>query len=230
VISGDEAANDPGVRAMAAEAEVVIGIGMFESSFRGIADLVLPGTSYLERDGTTVNLEGRLQRQRRAVMAPCPDTLAWLAKLAERFGVELSPYASVVFDEVSAKCFGGITWASIGETSELPPRPERTELVSDTGTVSDTPGLKLVAYRPLFSGPAVERTPELAFQRPNGEIQIHADDAHERGIRNGQTVTVSSNGTSLELKARLARDLARGTVRVADGQQGELHERVEVRA
>ena len=63
----------------------VIGIGMFEESFRGLADLVLPGTSYLERDGTTVNLEGRLQRQRRAVIAPCPDELAWIAKLAERF-------------------------------------------------------------------------------------------------------------------------------------------------
>ncbi|HEV7639467.1 MAG TPA: 2Fe-2S iron-sulfur cluster-binding protein, partial [Gaiellaceae bacterium] len=56
VISGDEAATDPAVRAMAAEAEIVIGIGMFQESFRGIADLVLPGTSYLERDGTTINL------------------------------------------------------------------------------------------------------------------------------------------------------------------------------
>ena len=52
----------------------MIGIGMFEESFRELADLVLPGTSYLERDGTTVNLEGRLQRQRRAVLAPVPDS------------------------------------------------------------------------------------------------------------------------------------------------------------
>jgi hypothetical protein len=43
-------------------------------------------------------------------------------------------------------------------------------------------------------------------------------------------VTVSSNGTSLELKARLMRDLARGIVRVADGQQGEHHATVDVRA
>jgi anaerobic selenocysteine-containing dehydrogenase len=59
---------------------------------------------------------------------------------------------------------------------------------------------------------------------------MHTDDARARGIRNGQTVTVSSNGTSLELKARLMRNLARGTVRVAEGQQGELHADVEVRA
>ena len=53
-----------------------------------------PGTSYLERDGTYVNLEGRLQRLRRTVIPPAPDELAWIAKLAERFGVELSPYPS----------------------------------------------------------------------------------------------------------------------------------------
>ena len=66
IVSGDEAAGNPAVRALAEHADVVIGIGMFEESFRGFCDLVLPGTSYLERDGTTVNLEGRLQRQRRA--------------------------------------------------------------------------------------------------------------------------------------------------------------------
>src|SRR5438034_1123300 len=86
VICGDEAAMNEDVRAMAAEAGVVIGIGMFENSFRSVADLVLPGTSYLERDGTTINVEGRLQRQRRAVLAPVPDTLAWISKLAARFG------------------------------------------------------------------------------------------------------------------------------------------------
>jgi len=230
VISGDEAATNVSVRAMAAEADAVIGIGLFEDSFRGIADLVLPGTSYLERDGTTVNLEGRLQRQRRAVLAPVPDVLAWLARLAERFGVQLSPYPSVVFEEVAARCFGGIAFGDVGERAELPARTARAPLaVSDTPQVADT-GLRLLTYRPLFSGTAVDRVPELQFQRPYGEIQIHADDAHARGIRNGSTVTVSSNGTSLALRARLSRELERGTVRVAEEQAGGLHPRVEVSA
>jgi predicted molibdopterin-dependent oxidoreductase YjgC len=203
-------------------------MGMFESSFRGVADLVLPGTSYLERDGTTVNLEGRLQRQRRAVMAPVPDVLAWLAKLGERFGVELSPYTSLVFDEVSAKCFGGIAFADVGETAELPPRAQREE-VSDAVPVSDTfDGLRLVAYRPLFSGAAVERTPELQFQRPEPEVHLSRHDARARGIRNGQTVTVSSNGTSVELRARVAHDLRAGVVRIAREHAGDLHPSVEV--
>jgi NADH dehydrogenase/NADH:ubiquinone oxidoreductase subunit G len=230
VISGDEAAGDPAVRALAAAAELVIGIGMFEESFRGLADLVLPSTSYLERDGTTINLEGRLQRQRRTVFAPVPDTLAWIAKLAERFDVAVSPHVSVVFDEISERCFGGITFGEVGERAALPPRAERAGTPPPAKAVKPANGLRLVAYRPLFSGAAVDRTPELQFQRPAGEVQLSREDASARKIRNGQTVTVSSNGTSVELRARIARDLAAGTVRVAQGDAGELHAVVEVSA
>jgi len=212
VIFGDEAALNDDVRAMAAGAGVVIGIGMFENSFRGIADLVLPGTSYLERDGTTVNLEGRLQRQRRAVLAPVPDTLAWLAKLAERFTVELSPHVSVVFDEISEHCYGGIAFGEIGEQAPLAPQAKEphTPVHAKSAQAKKGRGLRLVAYRPLFSGAAVDRTPELQFQRPSAEVQISPADAETRKIRNGQTVKVSSNGTSVELRARIARDLAAG--------------------
>jgi predicted molibdopterin-dependent oxidoreductase YjgC len=231
VISGDEAAVDPSVRAMAAEADTVIGIGMFEESFRGIADLVLPGTSYLERDGTTVNLEGRLQRQRRAVLAAVPDVLAWVAKLGERFGVEISPYAPVVFDELATTCYGGVTYGEIGEHSPLLPKaataptPAKEPAAKAAGT-----GLRLVAYRPLFSGPAVDRTPELQFQRPDAIAELAPDDAKARGIRNGQAVTLSANGTSVELRARIARDLPAGAVRVASNHAADLHAIVEIRA
>src|SRR5439155_8452481 len=73
VVSGDDAVADASVRALAEHAEHVVAIALFADPLRGWADLVLPATSYLERDGTTMNLEGRLQRQRRAVFPPCPD-------------------------------------------------------------------------------------------------------------------------------------------------------------
>ncbi len=228
VISGDEAATDPSVRALAERANAVIGIGMFEESFRGLADLVLPSTSYLERDGTTINLEGRLQRQRRTVLAPVPDVLAWIAKLAERFDVVVSPHVSVVFDEISARCFGGITFGEVGERAALPPRAERAGTPPAAPPKPAVDGLRLVAYRPLFSGAAVDRTPELEFQRPADEVQLSREDAAARKIRNGQVVTVSSNGTSVQLRARIARDLVAGVVRIAQGSAGDLHATVEV--
>jgi anaerobic selenocysteine-containing dehydrogenase len=167
------------------------------------------------------------------VLAPCPDELAWIAKLAERFGVEVSPHASLVFDEVSAACFGGISFGEIGETAGLP-APAQTEAPPQAWT-ADGPAqpdgkLRLVAYRPLFSGPAVDRTPELEFQRPPAEVQLARADARARGIRNGQTVTVSSNGTSVELRARIARDLSAGTARIPREHAGDLHPLVEVTA
>jgi predicted molibdopterin-dependent oxidoreductase YjgC len=91
-----------------------------------------------------------------------------------------------------------------------------------------TEGLRVIAYRPLFSGPAVERTPELQFQRPRGEIELARDDARARGIGPGDAVTVSSNGTSVALRARIGRDLAAGTVRIARDDAEALHAFVEV--
>jgi NADH dehydrogenase/NADH:ubiquinone oxidoreductase subunit G len=232
IVSRELAAADPNVRALAESAGAVIGIGMFEGTFRGWCDLVLPGTSYLERDGTTLNLEGRLQRQRRAVVAPCPDELAWIAKLAERFEVELSAHASQVFDEVSARCYGGISFADVGERAPLPARVASTVAVPAPASheLPAGEGLRLVAYRPLFSGAAVERTPELEFMRRSGEVDLAADDARARGIHDGDQVTVSSNGTSRALRARIARDLAPGLVRIPHDDAAGLHELVEVSA
>ena len=83
-------------------------------------------------------------------------------------------------------------------------------------------------YRPLFSGAAVERVPELQFLRPLNEVHLAETDAHERGIRNGDDVTVRSNGTSVTLRARLTRELRRGVVRIADEHAGDLQTSVEV--
>ena len=236
IVSGDEAAADPAVRALAEQAESVLAITMFHGLAVGWADLVLPGTSYLERDGSFVNLEGRVQRLRRSVIPPVPDELAWIAKLAERFDVELSPHAAIVFEEVSERCFGGIPFGAVGERAPLPertayvaPEPAPTAPIPAAEPTEHFLGtLRLQRYKPLFSGPAVERVPELQFQRPDAEIELAYDDAQRREIASGDEVSVRSNGTSLALRARVSRALAAGTARIADEHAGELHRDVEV--
>ena len=238
IVSGDEAAADPAVRALAEQAERVIAITMFHGLAVGWADLVLPGTSYLERDGSYVNLEGRLQRLRRTVIPPVPDEIAWLAKLAERFGVELSPHPSAVFAELSGLIYGGMAFGAVGERAPLPDRsPYEAPPPAPVAPVPPAPPppgehflgtLKLQRYRPLFAGPAVERVPELAFQRPEPVIELAADDAERRQIANGDTVNVRSNGTSVELQARVRRALAAGTARIAEEYAADLHREVEV--
>jgi NADH-quinone oxidoreductase subunit G len=232
VVSGDEAANDPNVRALAERAEAVLAVSMFHGLAVGWADLVLPGTSYLERDGTYVNLEGRLQRLRRAAIPPGPDELDWLSRLAARFGVELAPNAPAVFAELSERCYGGLSYGEVGERAplrtyaEAPAHPETPPLPEPAPASGE--GLQLVSYKPLFSGPAVERVGELQFQRPPAEIELAAADARARGIANGAPVTVRSNGTSVELRARIAKNLRPGVARIAREHAGDLHGTVEV--
>jgi len=235
VVVGDEAAASPSVRALAERSEAVIAVTMFHGLASGWADLVLPATSTLERDGTLLNLEGRLQRLRRAVIPPVPDELAWIAKLAGRFEVDLSPHPAVLFEELSALCFGSV---SVADRASLPPRvayeaPEPAQ--PPPGAVTPRPAdehfigeLRLVRRRPLFSGPQVERVPELQFQRPEAELELSTADAEKRRIANGDEVLVRSNGTSVRLRARINRGLLAGVARVAEEHAGDLHPAVEV--
>jgi NADH-quinone oxidoreductase subunit G len=231
IVSGDEAAGDPNVRGLAEHADAVIAVTMFHGLAVGWADLVLPGTSYLERDGTYVNLEGRLQRLRRTASPPGPDELEWLAQLATRFGVELAPYASSVFAEVSERCYGEIPFGEIGERaalrgySEAPAHSDEPPLPEPHPKDS---GLQLVSYKPLFSGPAVERIEELQFQRPQAEVTLSRADAEQQGVKNGDLVTVSSNGTSLDLRVRLSKGLRPGVALVAREHSEALSGRVAI--
>ena len=231
IVSGDEAAGDPNVRALAERADAVLAISMFHGLAVGWADLVLPGTSYLEREGTYVNLEGRLQRLRPTALPPAPHELVWLAQLASRFGVELSRYPSAVFAEVSERCYAGLPFGEVGERAPLrgyegapthvdpPPLPEPADLGS---------GLKLVCYKPLFSGPAVERVPELQFQRPQAEVELSEADAKRRGIETGDEVTLVGGGATVTVRARVNRRLREGIARIPREFAGDVRGTVEM--
>jgi NADH-quinone oxidoreductase subunit G len=215
IVSGDETAYDPRVAELARRAHFVLTTAMFQSHLTAWSHVVIPGTSYLEREGTFVNLEGRPQRLRRAVVPSGPDELEWLSQLAERFGVAVDPWAAPSAAEQAALPAGDeLRWSE--------PAPEAA-----TGK-SAGPGLELVRYRSLFSGPAVERVPQLEFQRPKPEVELAYEDAITREIAPGETVEVSSNGTAHRLRARVTRKLRTGVVRVAAEHAKGLADRVQV--
>ena len=236
-MSGDEAAADPSVRALAEQAERVIVVTMFHGLAAGWADVVLPGTGALERDGTTMNLEGRIQRLRRTTLPPCPDELAWISRLAERFDVGLSPHASAVYADLQQNALRDLPLDEIGLRAALPERSpyEAPAPASSAASTSRAASgdhfvgeLRLHRYRPLFSGPAVERVPELQFLRPEPTVELAAADAERRGIETGETVLVRSNGTSVELRAQVSQKLVEGIARIADEHAADLHPSVEV--
>jgi predicted molibdopterin-dependent oxidoreductase YjgC len=186
-----------------------------------------------------MNVEGRVQRLRRAVTPPVPDELAWLSKLAGRFGVDLSPYPAVVFEQVSDRIYGGLGLEELGDRAPLPERavyaaPEPA--TTPTAAIEPATGgrdhfvgtLRLLRYAPLFSGAQVERVAELQFQRPDREVALSAADADRRGVCTGDLVTLRSNGTSVELRARVDRRLVEGVARIAEEHAEDLHLDVEV--
>jgi predicted molibdopterin-dependent oxidoreductase YjgC len=219
IVSGDEAAADPAVRALAESAGAVLVVAMYHGLAAGWADLVLPGTSYLERDGSMTNMEGRVQRLRRAVIPPAPDETAWLSRLAAGFDLDLSPYPAVVYEEIFGKPFSELVeTAPLAEGTGPGTVPESAERAAAPGRG----GLRLVRYRPLFSGPAVDRVENLQFQRPNGDVELSRDDALRLGIRDGDAVRVRTNGTSAELRATIRRGLTPGVVLLPEDAAEEL--------
>ena len=216
IVSGDEAGSDARVRELAERARFVLTTAMFESDLTLWSHLVVPGTSYLERDGTFVNLEGRPQRLRRTVSPPVEDDeLVFFAHLAGRFDVEVDPWPGRLPDEHAPLP------SAEAEGTAVPTPAARAQKRAGRG-------FELLRYRGLFSGPAVERVPQLQFQRALAEVEISAADARERGIAGGDPVLVSSNGTSKTLTARLNRRLLAGVVRIEDEHAEGLASRVEV--
>ena len=218
IVSGDEAASDPRVRALAERARFVLTTAMFQGDHTLWAHVVLPGTSYLERDGTTVNLEGRRQRLRRSIPPPVADELEWLSELGERFGAPIDAWASGPLPP---------------DRAELPERatgtPRAAPPPAGAFTNGHGSGLQLLTYRSLFSGPAVERVEKIQFQRPYAELELSHADAAPRGIRTGDgVIAVSANGTSRALTARVNRRLRAGVARVASDHAEGLEESVEV--
>ena len=94
--------------------------GPNENSVSAIADLVLPGASYAEKDGTFTNFEGRVQRIRKALdpLGDSRPTWEWLAELAGMMGLKTSYYrAEIVFADLagSHEAFRGMSYKNLGK-------------------------------------------------------------------------------------------------------------------
>ncbi len=216
IVSGDEALYDARIAQLAERARFVLTSAMFMGDHTLWSHLVLPGTSYLERDGTVVNLEGRAQRQRRTVDPPFPDELEFFARLGDHLGVPVSPWVEPPH----------------ALQADLPPRGklEAVPGLAPPRTTNGTGrGLEVLTYRSLFSGAGVERIEPLAFQRPPAEVELATTDADDRGIATGDAVLiVGADGVGRELTARVNRRLRAGVVRIADEHADGFDRHVEV--
>ncbi len=91
---------------------------IFMSETAMMADVVLPGCSFAEKDGTFANSERRVQRVRKAIEPIGESKPDWLitCQIAQKMGAEGFEFndASEIYDEIAevAPIFGGINYRS----------------------------------------------------------------------------------------------------------------------
>jgi formate dehydrogenase major subunit len=117
------------VRKALAALEFLVVQDIFLTETAEFADVVLPATSYLEKEGTYTNTDRRVQIGRKAVESPGQAREDWriICDIANRIGLPMdyeSP--SEVFDEMVSltKNYAGLNYDNIGPVGKLYPNPD----------------------------------------------------------------------------------------------------------
>jgi formate dehydrogenase major subunit len=117
------------VRKALAALEFLVVQDIFLTETAEFADVVLPATSFLEKDGTYTNTDRRVQIGRKVLDPPGEARPDWeiVRALSTRIGLPME-YESVseVFDEMVAlsPAYAGLEWDNLGPAGKLYPNPD----------------------------------------------------------------------------------------------------------
>ena len=157
---------------------------IFPTETTEFADVILPGVSFAEKNGTFVNSDRRVSRVRKAVVPPGEARQDWeiIREIAGRMGTPLKSYRdeSEIFDEIAAAApmMAGITYDRIAKEGIQWPCPNRDHPGTNTLFLErfNTPGGKAV-LNPVDYVPQNEKaSPGYPFLLNTGRIlyQYHS--------------------------------------------------------
>ena len=212
---------------------------LFLSETARLADVVLPGASFLEKDGTFTNGERRIQRVRKVIDPPGDAHADWeiLCVLMAAGGYpQPFRHPSEIMDEIARvnPSFGGVSYerlAAEGLQWPVPagsdgtpilhatqfPRPDgRAALACVTYAPSPTASgaLTLITGRVLEhynAGTMTRRTPNVSLVTRDW-LEIHPSDAAARGIAPDDRVRITSAQGTAHACARVTDTVAPGTL------------------
>ena len=227
-----------GLKAM----ECVIVQDLFLNETANYAHVFLPGTTFLEKDGTFTNAERRINRVRR-VMAPIPGLADWevTLRLADALGVNIGKYADPgeIMDEVArlTPSFAGVSYKRLDELGSIqwPCNDEApagtpvmhidhfvrglgrfmiTEYVATEERSGPRFPLLLTTGRILsqYNVGAQTRRTANSMWHEEDRLEIHPHDAENRGVRDGDWVRLSSRAGETTLRALITDRVAPGVV------------------
>ncbi len=240
----DIAQSDPNtehVMAALSAMDMVIVQDLFLNETSKYAHVFLPGTSFLEKDGTFTNAERRINRVR-PVMPSQTGMSEWevTCALAQAMGYDMHyNSASEIMDEIAmvTPTFAGVSFAKLDKVGSVQwpcndnaplgtPIMHVKKFVRGEGQFITTPyvptderstrkyPLLLTTGRILSQynvGAQTRRTNNVVWHQED-VLDIHESDALERGIADGSWVEVSSRVGATRLRARITDQVPAGVV------------------
>lgn len=212
-----------------------------ENETTRLADVVLAGAAFSEKDGSFTNMEGRIQRFEAAVLPPGEsrpdlDILDLLLKRMDKvdFGGSLEKLRREIaklvpgYKDIASSAPNG--WVRVEEPgnedqggfeeNEMtffpvpePRNPEQDEEFPLT--------VILRSFRAhLGSGTRTSRSERVQESGWGGEAEISPEDSRKLGIREGDTIRVESPSGAIERAVRIVRGLSPGLIAVPRGFAG----------
>jgi formate dehydrogenase major subunit len=214
---------------------------LFLNETAKFAHVFLPGSSFLEKDGTYTNAERRISRVRKAIPALSgkEDWQATLA-LARALGCDWDyQHPSEIMGEIArlTPTFAGVTYEKLDQLGSIQwpcndDAPFGTPIMHVNEFVRGQGRFVITAYEatterasrrfPLLLttgrilsqynvGAQTRRTQNAAWHRED-LLEIHPQDAEERGIEDGDWVGIQSRMGNTALHARISRRVRPGVV------------------
>jgi NADH-quinone oxidoreductase subunit G len=105
----------------------------------------------------------------------------------------------------------------VGDSASVSPGHAAAYGPSDDADVPSGDGLLLGTYRDLWAVDITERNPALRFLMPKQKLEIAAKDAKQLELENGDPVTVSVNGSSVEATVAIRARMEPGAAFLIEG-------------
>ncbi|HEY0233498.1 MAG TPA: molybdopterin-dependent oxidoreductase, partial [Afipia sp.] len=221
--------------------ECVIVQDLFLNETANYAHIFLPGSTFLEKDGTFTNAERRIQLVRK-VMTPRNGLADWevTLRLAKAMGYDMHyDHPSQIMDEIArmTPTFTGVSFKYLEEVGSVQwpcneKAPEGTPIMHINGFVRGKGKFVITEYVPTDErvgprfplllttgrilsqynvGAQTRRTDNVTWH-PEDLLEIHPHDAEERGIRDGDWAKLTSRAGEISLRALVTDRVAPGVV------------------
>jgi formate dehydrogenase major subunit len=221
--------------------ECVVVQDLFLNETAAFAHVFLPGTSFLEKDGTFTNAERRINRVR-PVKAPMQGKDEWqvACDLAQAMGYDMRYDSSAaIMDEIAAvtPTFKGVSFARLDAEDSLQwpvndVAPDGTPIMHVGGFVRGKGRFMITEYVPtpertnrefplllttgrILSqynvGAQTRRTENVTWHKED-VLEIHPHDADMRGIKHGALVSLTSRIGGTTLRAYITDKMPQGVV------------------